>query len=93
MEWTLQERLEKAQEQRRLEAGLPPISKAAEPPVDESAATAEPIDLDAEREQRRRELLIDLRDPSSVFTYRTEPRASDDEPAAEPIPLARGSVR
>lgn len=95
MEWNLRERLEDAKEQRRIAAGLPPTEH--EPPP-EHAEPESPALPDAE--QALADLIVDLRDPASVFDFRPTvsagvtagaPQAStgptQSKPVDAPIPL------
>lgn len=69
-QFNLQRQLAEAADRRRIEAGLHPTAPAPAAPVEEPPP-APASDLEA--------LIIDLRDPSSVLTYRAAP-----EPAPAP---------
>ncbi len=77
MQWNLRQHLEEAERQRRLAAGLPPANE----PTIWHEPTSDLVEPAPERDPLA-DLLIDLRDPTSVLTY----RPITAEPAPEPQP-------
>lgn len=79
MDFSLREKLEQAAEQRRIAAGLPPSRR---PTLTEAPAPPPPAPEPAlpDSERALADLLIDLRDPSSILEYHSDPQPAADEP-------------
>ena len=107
MQWTLQDRLTHASEQRRLAAGLPPLDEpavatSATPGSPTTAPTPTPATVTtsptasappADRDRpAARATVIDLRDPANVLSYSPPPAAAAGPPPAAPLPRRRPSI-
>jgi len=68
VEWNLRDRLQQAEQQRRLAAGLPPAESATAPPPSAAVVAAVAVEAPAEP------AAVDLTDPSHVLSYQVAPK-------------------
>jgi len=87
VEWNLRDRLQQAEQQRRLAAGLPPAESAAIAPP--SAAEVAAVAVEAPTEPAA----VDLTDPSHVLSYSVAPKPVRPTKAMAGSSAAAGAAR